>query len=129
MEETIQLVDASKLNVNTVPRKVLKKAGLVWRKKNMIWNELDKLERQNMRKYHSAIQTSAIFEWICNRCVIQTKKGGDRFEDSWVIVHLKDYEKMKKRYSKNKVNSPYDLGVKEIPFLLRIFAEGNVSEC
>ena len=123
MKKSIELIDGSKLNVNTIPSKELKKAGLAWRKKHTIWKELDRLEKQNMRKYHCTIQTSAIFEWIYDRCVINTIKDG------WILIYLKDYKKMKNKYSKNKVHSPYDLGVEEIPCLLRMFMEGSVSEC
>jgi len=122
-KDTLRMIDGSKLDINHVSKKELKKVGLVWRKYKTVYNELDKVHRQNMRKYHHCIVVPVIYDWIAQRCILETKKKG------WILVFLKDYNKMKKRFATDKISTSIDLKCEKIDYIFRMFAEGNISEC
>ena len=76
-----------------------------------------------MKKYHSAIQYSAIVEWIGERCIIESEypKRFYVLKDKFCI--------MLRRYKDNKVHSPFDLKCSVINPIIKGMLEGVFSEC
>ncbi len=117
-ENKIQFVTLDPISDENIPKE------FVIMRKNDIWKTLDNIENKLMQERHSAIQSSAVYDWMYDMCMLKRK-----IDDSTVYVMIKRYEPMLKIYSRGNLHTPFDLGVKEFNPLIRMFAEGDVSEC
>jgi hypothetical protein len=113
-----RIVEIKPVNDETLPK------GFVIMRDDDIFNELKKIEDKVLRKFGHVLQRSAMYEYMYDRCMLER-----RMEKGTVYVMARRYKSMMNKYAKGKVDSPFDLGYDEFNPLIRMFAEGYVSEC
>lgn len=108
-------------SIKEYPVEELNRQGIKIMTIEQIYDILEKVERANMKKYHSSIQVSAAYKWITDRCMLR--------QDGVCYVFVEKFKDMVKQYGNDEVHSPWDLKHKPFDGLMRLFLEGNVSEC
>lgn len=109
--------------MNCYPKKDIKKHNIVLMKKKDFYKKIYKIEKDNMKRYGSTIQHSAIIEWMGERCIIEP-------DEPKLFYVLKDkFDIMLKRYKDGKIHSPFDLKVPVINPIIKGMLEGVFGEC
>jgi len=99
----------------------LKRSHIKQIRRDCLYKRLQRIEQSNMRRHHSSLQMSAVFEWMKDTCFISD-------EGKHLLVFWNRVERVFKKYRKNAIHSPADMPPK-LNLLFKLIASGAFSEC
>lgn len=108
--------------IDEYPKEDLSIAGVVKMRKDEIISSVKKIEKSNMEKRHNTVCWDAMYDWIVDRCAIKS-------DEKHFYVFKDRLDAMLKQYSSGKIHCPSDLKFDVLNPLVRMFLEGDVSDC
>jgi hypothetical protein len=96
--------------------KQLKKSRIEQIHQDKIWDQLQRIEKANMKKFHTTLQCSAIFKYMEDRCFIAR-------EGKFLLVFTDRVKRVFEKYKKNTIHAPYDMPDKELNFLAKLMLD------
>lgn len=94
----------------------LKKSNIEQVHQDKIYDQLQRIEKANMRKFHSTLQCSAIFDYMEKSCFIAR-------EGKLLLVFADRVKRAMDKYKKNKIHFSFDMPDKELNFLAKFMLD------
>jgi len=100
----------------------LKRSHIKQIRRDYLYKKLQRIEQSNMKRYHTSLQMSAVFDWMKDTCFISDE------HNKFLLVFWNRVEKVFKKYKMNAIHSHADMPPK-LSAMYKLIASAEFSEC
>ena len=109
-----------------IPNKEVKKQNIKKLKRTSIFRTLNKIQRENMKKYHHSFCHDAVYDLMKKRCILM--RDGKSYELGYDLLLGDVYNEMLEIYKNNGDHMDF-YHIKDFNPINLMFFRNEVSEC